>query len=124
MISNNAINKGARMTVEHREIDDIFILKLSGELSIFFKEEPELILQKEIEKGRTKFILDLSEVSYIDSSGLSLIILAGTNAAKEGLTVKLINPTPQVRLVLDIAHIEPIISIEASEEKAIQSFKS
>jgi anti-anti-sigma factor len=103
--------------------DDILIITLEGELSIFFKEEVENIVQESIEKDMYKFIFDLSNVSYIDSSGLSILILAGNTAFKNGHKVRLVSPTAQVKYVIDIARIGQILSYHESIEEAINSFK-
>ncbi len=70
-----------------------------------------------------KFIFDLSNVSYIDSSGLSILILAGNTAFKNGHKVRLVSPTAQVKYVIDIARIGQILSYHESVEEAINSFK-
>ncbi len=112
------------MTINTRTTDDdILIITLEGELSIFFKEEVENIVQESIEKDMYKFIFDLSNVSYIDSSGLSILILAGNTAFKNGHKVRLVSPTAQVKYVIDIARIGQILSYHESVEEAINSFK-
>ncbi len=111
------------MQVESREIGDIIELTLEGELSIFFKDDVENELQSQIDKGRYKFVIDLSKVTYMDSSGLSLIILAGNKAREHNTNVKLVSPAPQVKYVIDIARIEELISYYESTKAAIDSFK-
>jgi anti-anti-sigma factor len=107
----------------HTTDDNIIIITLKGELSIFFKEEVEKIVQSSIENDIYKFIFDLSEVTYIDSSGLSILILAGNTAFKNGQKVRIVSPTAQVKYVIDIARIGQILNYQENIEEAIESFK-
>ncbi len=111
------------MKVNTRKTEDnVLIITLEGELSIFFKEDVENILQQSIEEDIYKFIFDLSDVSYIDSSGLSILILAGNTAFKNGHKVRIVSPTAQVKYVIDIARIGQILSYHESIDEAIESF--
>ncbi len=113
------------MTINTQETDDnILILDLDGELSIFFKEDVEKVVQDSIEKGIFKFIFDMSKVSYIDSSGLSILILAGNTAFKNGQKVRIVSPTAQVKYVIDIARIGQILTYFEEVDEAIKSFRN
>lgn len=113
------------MTINTRETEgNILILDLDGELSIFFKEDVEKVVQESIDKGIFKFIFDMSKVSYIDSSGLSILILAGNTAFKNGQKVRIVSPTAQVKYVIDIARIGQILTYFEEVDEAIESFKN
>lgn len=60
-----------------------------------------------------EMILDLSRVSFMDSSGLGLILGRYTKAVELGITFKVANPTPQIRRILDLAGTERLIKIES-----------
>ncbi|MFW5891700.1 MAG: STAS domain-containing protein [bacterium] len=112
------------MTVNSRIIDDnILVIELEGELSIFFKEEVENLVQENVDNSIYKFIFDMSKVTYIDSSGLSILILAGNTSFKNGQKVKIVSPTAQVKYVIDIARIGQILSYYDDIDSAIESFK-
>lgn len=59
-----------------------------------------------------ELILDLSRVSFMDSSGLGLILGRYTKAVELGISFKVANPTPQIRRILDLAGTERLIKIE------------
>ncbi len=59
-----------------------------------------------------ELILDLSQVSFMDSSGLGLILGRYTKAVELGITFKVANPTPQIKRILDLAGTERLIKIE------------
>ncbi len=59
-----------------------------------------------------ELILDLSQVSFMDSSGLGLILGRYTKATELGILFKVQNPTPQIKRILDLAGTERLIKIE------------
>lgn len=59
-----------------------------------------------------ELILDLSRVSFMDSSGLGLILGRYTKAVELGIVFKVQNPTPQIKRILDLAGTERLIQIE------------
>lgn len=59
-----------------------------------------------------ELVLDLSRVSFMDSSGLGLILGRYTKAVELGIVFKVQNPTPQIKRILDLAGTERLIKIE------------
>ncbi len=62
-----------------------------------------------------ELIIDLSRVSFMDSSGLGLILGRYTKATELGIVFKVANPTPQIKRILDLAGTERLIKIENKE---------
>lgn len=60
-----------------------------------------------------ELILDLSRVSFMDSSGLGLILGRYAKSAELGIRFKVQNPTPQIRRILDLAGTERLIKVES-----------
>ena len=61
-----------------------------------------------------ELVLDLSRVSFMDSSGLGLILGRFTKACELGIVFKVQNPTPQIKRILDLAGTERLIKIETN----------
>ena len=61
-----------------------------------------------------ELVLDLSRVSFMDSSGLGLILGRYTKAVELGIKFKVQNPTPQIKRILDLAGTERLVKIETS----------
>ena len=72
----------------------------------------ELIRDAVDEELPGRLVLDLSGVSFMDSSGLGLILGRYTKAVELGIVFKVVNPTPQIRKILDLAGTERLIKIE------------
>lgn len=69
-----------------------------------------------------ELILDLSRVSFMDSSGLGLILGRYTKAVEMGISFKVANPTPQIKRILDIAGTERLIKIESAPIKKAAAY--
>ncbi len=86
------------------------------------------LLTKFIEHGDTNFIIDLSHVNYLDSSGLGSIITANNLLTKTlnetGGQGKIVisNVQPTVKAILAVFHIEIIMTVFETREEAINSF--
>ncbi len=61
-----------------------------------------------------ELILDLSRVTFMDSSGLGLILGRYAKAVEMGISFKVANPTPQIKRILDLAGTERLIKIETN----------
>lgn len=72
--------------------------------------------------GETKVLIDLSRVSRIDSAGLGMLMRCYTHAVKNAGTIKLLNPTSQVKRVLSITRIDSVVPTFDDEKAALNSF--
>ncbi len=66
-----------------------------------------------------ELILDLSRVGFMDSSGLGLILGRYAKTAELGIRFKVVNPTPEVRRILDLAGVERLIRIETASPRPV-----
>jgi anti-sigma B factor antagonist len=72
--------------------------------------------------NETKVLIDLSQVSRIDSAGLGMLMRCYTHAVKNAGTIKLLNPTSQVKRVLSITRIDSVVPTYDDENAALKSF--
>ena len=93
------------------------IVKLSGEVDLEQAPQTRAILLQAIEQGQTIFV-DLSEVSYMDSSGIANLVEAYQHAKKRQLTFELVAASPAVLRVIKMARLDKIFTIHESLESA------
>jgi anti-sigma B factor antagonist len=120
------------MTMHYRvrQQGDVTILDLSGRLSLgealAFGPGSGIVLgetiRELIKEGRKKFLLNLAEVNYVDSSGMGQLVGAFTSARKQDGDLKLLNPTRPVLDLLKLAKLDTVIDVVNDESAAIQSF--
>lgn len=71
-----------------------------------------------------KLIIDLEEVEYCDSSGLSAILLAYRILQAEEGQIRIASPTKNVRSLIEISQLDRILPICENVEKALEDLKS
>jgi len=75
-----------------------------------------------LSKGNKKILLNLGDVTYIDSSGLGELVSSYTTAANQGAKVKLLNVQKKVDDLLQITKLYTVFDSFTDESKAVSSY--
>ena len=78
-------------------------------------------LMERIESGNTKLVLELSDVGFIDSTGLSVLITALKQASAAGGEVVLANATANVRSIIEVTGLHRVFRMFDDEQAALQA---
>jgi anti-anti-sigma factor len=81
-------------------------LTLSGELDIATVPRVEAAVDATLTAGVRTLTIDLSELGFVDSSGLRMFIVLDQRAAEEGWTLRLTRPREQVMTVFRVSGVE------------------
>jgi anti-sigma B factor antagonist len=115
-------NVGLQISI--RESGDVTIVDLRGRSTI--DGESELLdnrLRKLIANGSCKLLLNLAELTQVDSSGVSVIIDTVVSLQDQACTLKLLNPRGRVLEVLRVLRLPEVISCFEDEAEALVSFR-
>ena len=107
-----------------RQSGDVTILDLRGRLTL--NDESELLsshLEKLRAKRLRKLLLNLSELTQIDSSGVSIIVGTYVSLGRQGGALKLLRPRCRVLEVLTVFHLHNILPSFEEETQALASFQ-
>jgi len=107
-----------------KTVDGILVVGCSGR--IVFGEESSL-LREEVKKAlqdSKRIVLNLGEISYIDSGGLGTLVALHTTALSAGATIKLANLTRRVGDLLQVTKLLTVFDVHDSEYKALESFRN
>ncbi|HEX3472060.1 MAG TPA: STAS domain-containing protein [Silvibacterium sp.] len=111
------------MKASTRQVDGITIVDLSGRITL---GEGSVVLRDTIKdllsKGQKKILLNLGDVSYIDSSGIGELVSAYTTVRNQGGELKLLNLTKKVHDLLQITKLYTVFDVKDDEASAIASF--
>ena len=106
-----------------RQVDGVTIVDLSGRITL---GEGSVVLRDLVRellaKGNKKILLNLGDVTYIDSSGIGELVSAFTTVRNGGGELKLLNLTKKVHDLLQITKLYTVFDIKDDETQAIQSF--
>jgi anti-sigma B factor antagonist len=106
-----------------RQVGDVTVIDVSGRVTL---GEGSSILRETMRdlttKGNKKILLNLSDVSYIDSTGIGELVAGFTSAANAAGTVKLLGLTKHVKDVLQITRLYTVFEPHEDEAEAVRSF--
>ena len=106
-----------------RQVDSVTVVDVSGRITLgeACKELRELI-RGELSKGHKNLLLNLADVTYIDSSGIGELVSAFTAVSSQGGKLKLLNLTKKVHDLLQITKLYTVFDIHNDEAGAVSSF--
>ena len=111
------------MKVATRQVDGVTILDLSGRITL---GEGSVTLRDAVHdamaKGSKRILLNLGDISYIDSSGIGELVSAYTTVRNQGGELKLLNLTKKVHDLLQITKLYTVFDIKDDEGQAIKAF--
>ena len=81
------------------------------------------LIRDQLSKGNKKILLNLADVTYIDSSGIGELVSAYTAVSNQGGQLKLLNLTKKVHDLLQITKLYTVFDIHDDEAKGIASFQ-
>src|SRR5215467_6791657 len=107
------------LNITSKIVDDVMVVDVSGELS---RRASSLLnpLKELLADGRSDLILDLSALSYVDSSGLGQLISVWTSIGRRGGQLILLRPSPRVREQLEITKLDTVFTIINHEAEAFE----
>jgi anti-sigma B factor antagonist len=112
------------MKASSRQVNSVTIVDMSGRITL---GEGSVVLRDTIRdllsKGDKKILLNLGNVTYIDSSGIGELVSAFTSVRNQGGELKLLNLTKKVHDLLQITKLYTVFDIRDDETAAIGAFK-
>jgi len=106
-----------------RQVGDVAVVDVAGR--IILGEGSSALrdsLRDMVSKGQKKILLNLGEVSYIDSSGIGELVSGFTSVTNNGGQLKLLSLTKRVKDLLQITKLYTVFDVHESEASAVRSF--
>lgn len=106
-----------------RQAGSVTIVDISGRI-VLGQESASLrnLINDLLSKGQKKILINLADVSYIDSSGLGSLVGSFTSVRKQGGELKLLNLTHKVHDLLQITRLYTAFDVMDDETAAVNSF--
>ncbi len=111
------------MTIDERAIGPVLLLDIKGRLVLDggdteLKEKVSAL----IAQGSRQIVLNVSDVTYVDSAGLGALVSSFLAARSQGCALRLLNPSPRLHELLAMSRLLTIVHVCESEEQALGSF--
>jgi len=110
------------MNITEREQNGVTIFVLEGRVDSEGAVDLDLALQTAVSEGKTKLVLEMAEVRYINSAGLRTLADILTQSKDSGGDLKLVELNPKVLRVLQIIGFDKFFSIYPSLDEALSAF--
>ncbi len=110
------------MEIIHEKNDNIILLKLKGRFDAGTSGELENGIIPLIVDGLKGLAIDFSQLDYINSSGLRVILMAAKKISKVGGKMTLFSMKEHIKEVFDMTGFSSIIPVVNSKEEALKSF--
>jgi anti-sigma B factor antagonist len=113
------------MQIGERMVGDVAIVEITGDITlnkggdVIIKDKVQSLLQQ----GRRKLLLDLGNVSYVDSAGLGQLVQVFATTGHLGGALKLLNVNKRLQDLLVLTKLLTVFESFDSEAEALASFK-
>lgn len=112
-------------TLSFRELGDVTVIDVAGQIklgegAVSVRDAVRQLL----DKNQERILVNLGEVSYIDSSGIGELVAAFTTVTNQGGQLKLLNLAKRVQDLLQITKLYTVFEVFDDEAVAIRSFSS
>ena len=109
--------------ITERRVGDVTVVELEGRLVL---EEGDIPLRDYLNQlvaaGRVNIVLDMRNVTRLDSAGIGMLVSKYLTACRKGGSLKLLQPTVHSQYLLEITKLSTVFEIFESEDEAIRSF--
>ena len=109
--------------ISHRQVGDVTEVDAAGRITLgegasVFRD----LIRDLATKGNKKILVNLNEVSYIDSSGIGEMVSGFTTVTNHGGQLKLLGLTKRVKDLLQITKLYTVFEVFDDESTAVRSF--
>lgn len=95
------------------------VLTLGGRLNMVSAAQLKTAINEAVEAGRTRVVIDLADVGFMDSSGLGVLIAGLKRARQDGGDLRITGVTQQVATVLQLTNLDRVLQSYADAEEAL-----
>ncbi|MEW5692298.1 MAG: STAS domain-containing protein [Candidatus Hydrogenedentota bacterium] len=113
----------ATTAVKSKETRDVVIIELPEVLDYPTVNKIRDIMNKSIDMGKPKIILDFTKVKEINSTGIGIIISRVRRAREKGGDIKILKPKTEVRKIIEVMGADKIFDIVNNIEEGLSLFE-
>lgn len=113
------------MKASTRTEGDVVVISLSGKLMGGpDAESVRQLIRENLEAGNKKMVIDIGDVSWVNSTGLGILIASHVTVSNAGGTVKLSRVSKRISQIFMVTKLHTVFETHDSIEEALQSFQS
>jgi anti-sigma B factor antagonist len=110
------------LSVTERRVGDVTILDLKGKVVLCYGEPIHDKVTALIEEGRTKVLVNFSELSYFDVTALGELVRCHISLSRKGGCLKFLRPSKRIQRLVEATKLSNVFEIHENEKEAVDSF--
>lgn len=116
---------GKGLTFDFKDEGSHCLVTLAGDLNMFSAPEFRVNLVKKLDSGVKRFLLDLSDLSFVDSSGIGVLVSFVSLARKtEETKIVLCGLNPQIRSIFEVTRLLSVFNVVEDRPTAEQEIRN
>ena len=115
-------DRNVALKINNREVDGVSVVALDGR--IVFGEETSALREKVkslLAEGKKKLVLNLDKVTYVDSSGLGMLVGVRNSVKSANASLRLCNVESRYTELLRMTQLWPLFDVSDTEAEAVRS---
>lgn len=112
------------MDIRLRRAGSVYIVDISGEMDLYNAHKLKEVVQKMLEKGIRDYVINVDNVTYIDSTGIGALMHVHSTIKKQGKRMLLANVKGTVRQVIQLTKLMDYFDIVENETAALRRLKA
>ena len=101
---------------------EIVLVQVEGEVDAHTSREVDRALNELLDQGRTRLVLDATDMSFISSAGLRAIVYAYREASHRGGGLRVCGLNAQVRRVFEMAALDEFLELDETRQEALEGW--
>ena len=110
------------MKLKREKINHINVLYMEGSLTVATAQDVFSQIVSLLEEGETEFLLHLSSVDFIDSTGLGTVVRLSKRVREAKGKLNLAEPQLKIREMFELTRLDKILPIYETQEEALRGF--
>jgi anti-sigma B factor antagonist len=104
---------------------DLLVLRIGGQLMGGPDADAlRATILNSIQQGTDRILIDLSEITWVNSTGLGILITSHLAARNKGGSLKLVGVSKRIESILSVTRLNTVFEIFPTEEDARRSFQA
>ncbi len=100
--------------------DGALVVAVSGQLVVTNRQELKQLVLDELERGARLFVIDFSDTSYIDSSGLGALVSLKKRIEEVGGELRISSMNEDVRTLFELTRLDTLFHLYPSRQDAVR----
>ncbi len=110
------------MELNIEAIDDVNVIEIIGRLEAANRDALKKAVEAHLAEAQTKFLLDLGQLDFIDSSGLGCLVSCLRSADRAGGALKIVALQDYVAKLFETTRLDRVFEVFAERSQALKTF--